>query len=141
MPFSLQHAFETRNQCALTVTVRSPVGALPRLTVEAIGIVDTGSEVTLLRPDLARALRLDITGSMEIAHPAHPDPVECLTTFAEIMMHGEKRRIWVIPQPLLVAPGYMRPGLILGMDCFREGKLTIHFPERWWRFTVPPDGA
>jgi len=118
-------------------TLECASSGLPLRRWEGPALIDTGSQATLIRSDVAEVVGLDPRGVTRIQHPIHGGPVECMTTFGEASIQGEDGRCWTLDIPLVVAQGLMTP-FVLGMDAFEQGELIIDFVRRRWGFSVPP---
>lgn len=138
MAFLVRKSIDDSRRCAMRVDVVTPYGILPQGRVEALAVVDTGSPATLIRADLAARLHLPAMGTASILQASSAARVDCFTTLADLVLLGDEGRVWTFEQPLVVAPDLVDVGLILGMDCFDGGSITIHFVEGWWCFRVPP---
>jgi len=126
--------------CGLKVDLKCPPepgATLPLRHIETWAYVDTGSSGSLIRQDLAERLALLQSGVVTLTHAVHEGPAHCLTVHLDVILHGERRSSCALPMDLAMAPGDMEPGVILGMDAFREGVLRIDQPRRCWSFELP----
>ncbi len=112
-----------------------PGKILPYERAEATALVDTGSAGTVIRRDLVEKLGLIEIGVAEITHAAHAQPAPCAYTAAHVVLEGENDGAWTFAERLLIAEHEdMEPGLILGLDCFARGVLTVNQVNGWWSF-------
>ena len=57
------------------------------------------------------------------------------TRATHVVLNGEDNGAWTFAERLLIAEHEdMAPGLILGLDCFAQGVLTVSQVEGWWSF-------
>ena len=133
--FDVRHPIHRQRQCRLQVEVTTPPD-LPRRHIETWAIIDTGSPETLIRKDLVGALGLPPVGVEVLTHPTVTGEVPCGTVSAVVLFRGNDRRVWRWEPILVVAPGTMEPGLILGMNALEGGVFTIDFPAGIWSFRV-----
>jgi hypothetical protein len=106
-------------------------------------VIDTGAHRTFVRRDIADDLGLEVVDRVRVAHASAPSMTTCDVTHAEISIQAGEGH-WPLPVALIIAPGRLSPprlqgdiGVILGMDAFEQGTLTVNGREEWWSFEVP----
>ena len=143
--FYVRRPIERRDRglrCRLFVEIHPPYGTasnatknFPVATYGTEAIVDTGSERTLIRADIADRIGLELSNFTDIVIPGVPKPVECFTAYAQLRFSGDNHRIWGVPCDIVVVKD-MRHEVLLGMDSFEEGEIRVNFRENWWSFQV-----
>jgi hypothetical protein len=108
---------------------------------EGLALIDTGSQATMIRPDVASMLGLGLVGVDDVQHPSLEAPVTCPTTYADVTIIGRGDSAWTFDVTPIVAPGLKATPFVLGMDAFEGGELRIDFVVRAWSFRVPPEGT
>ena len=140
MSFSVEQEIREGWICAMKVDVMCPPepgATLPLRRFETWAYVDTGSSGSLIREDVAKELELVPSGVATLTHAVHDGPVDCLTVHLSVVLRGAGRRSLTLPMDLAIAPGTMKPGVILGMDAFRDGVLQIDQRSGRWNFELP----
>ena len=134
----------SRKRCVLDIDIIAPYGVFPQGHRELRGIIDTGSEGTLIQEGLAHALSLPIEG-VKLVTPVVGKVVACATTAADIVFRGEDRSgrqaTRTVTMKLIAVNGQFDDGfdIILGMDALEQayGELLISFPATRWSFEIP----